>query len=256
MPDIADRTKFEQELTSGLGSIFARYEAQARTNPQAVNYAQLQQEAEDELRRVLIIIYLLSLDGMNEFGTMRQDYRREYSQNYATRRARKVMTDSVTDIKGRVYKAQIRAQQLVASGASVSSTQAEFEQAVGAAFGGDNRASTIAITEITGANGNAETEFADLFNRLPKQTDSQSPIVPSEPPEPPSGNEGANLDPLYKPKLTAFWVTSVDDKVCPICKPLNNVREEPGNTSNWTEKFPSGPPAHPRCRCFLRWRLV
>lgn len=254
MPDVPKRRDYEAELASGLQTIFARYETQAATNPQVVNYAQLQAEAEEELRRVLIIIYLLSLDGMNEFGTMRQDYRREYSQNYATRRARRVITDSVNDIKGRVYKAQIKAQQAVASGASVSSTQQEFESAVATAFGSGNRASTIAITEITGANGNAETDFANVFNRLPKQTDSQSPIVPAE--QPPTGGDGASEEPQYKPKLTAIWNTAVDDKVCPICKPLDNQREQPGVAKNWSELFPGGPPAHPRCRCFLRWRLV
>ena len=45
------------------------------------------------------------------------------------------------------------------------------------------------------------------------------------------------------------WLTSVDERVCPICGPLH------GQVKPWGEQFESrggsfdGPPAHPRCRC-------
>jgi hypothetical protein len=40
------------------------------------------------------------------------------------------------------------------------------------------------------------------------------------------------------------WHTANDDIVCQICGPLNEQPE-----SVWRDKFPNGPPAHPRCRC-------
>lgn len=45
-----------------------------------------------------------------------------------------------------------------------------------------------------------------------------------------------------------FWITEDDAKVCPICAPLH---ETPRPV--WRLKFPSGPPAHPRCRCYIRY---
>jgi len=41
-----------------------------------------------------------------------------------------------------------------------------------------------------------------------------------------------------------FWVTSQDERVCPICSPLHERPSE-----EWISEFPTGPPAHPRCRC-------
>ena len=42
------------------------------------------------------------------------------------------------------------------------------------------------------------------------------------------------------------WLTAEDERVCPICRPLDHLPR-----SKWQEKMPSGPPAHPRCRCRL-----
>lgn len=47
----------------------------------------------------------------------------------------------------------------------------------------------------------------------------------------------------------ALWITEVDAKVCPICRPLHR-KPEP----TWKHLFPDGPPAHPNCRCELQWR--
>ena len=44
------------------------------------------------------------------------------------------------------------------------------------------------------------------------------------------------------------WNTGVDELVCPICRPLHRM------TVPINDQFPGGydgPPAHPRCRCFL-----
>lgn len=43
-----------------------------------------------------------------------------------------------------------------------------------------------------------------------------------------------------------WWVTARDDRVCPICGPLHQTKRD-----RWSLKFPSGPPAHPNCRCTL-----
>lgn len=46
--------------------------------------------------------------------------------------------------------------------------------------------------------------------------------------------------------ITGRWVTEDDEKVCPICRPLDGTTQDV-----WGLKFPLGPPAHPRCRCHL-----
>lgn len=40
------------------------------------------------------------------------------------------------------------------------------------------------------------------------------------------------------------WLTAEDERVCAICGPLDHKTEEV-----WKVQFPSGPPAHPNCRC-------
>ena len=46
-----------------------------------------------------------------------------------------------------------------------------------------------------------------------------------------------------------IWITERDARVCPICSPLDGT-----SRAVWSLKFPSGPPAHPRCRCYLRYK--
>lgn len=52
-------------------------------------------------------------------------------------------------------------------------------------------------------------------------------------------------------RTVAYWVTERDSRVCPICRPLDSQREE-----FWQNEFPGGPPAHPRCRCYLRYEVA
>lgn len=47
-------------------------------------------------------------------------------------------------------------------------------------------------------------------------------------------------------KLTLFWVTAQDERVCAICGALEGQPEEV-----WRRAAPLGPPVHPRCRCWL-----
>lgn len=47
-------------------------------------------------------------------------------------------------------------------------------------------------------------------------------------------------------QMTAVWQTNNDEMVCPICGPLHERPE-----SEWRNAHPDGPPAHPRCRCWL-----
>jgi hypothetical protein len=46
------------------------------------------------------------------------------------------------------------------------------------------------------------------------------------------------------------WRTTAQD-TCPVCKELNGKQE-----SAWADRFPNGPPAHPRCKCSVTLKPV
>jgi hypothetical protein len=75
-----------------------------------------------------------------------------------------------------------------------------------------------------------------------------------QPPPNTGGTKPPSTSPSTLPSvLMAIWVAETepgtnypDSRVCPICLPLHNQSEE-----IWSVQGP--PPAHPRCRCTLRW---
>jgi SPP1 gp7 family putative phage head morphogenesis protein len=46
-------------------------------------------------------------------------------------------------------------------------------------------------------------------------------------------------------RMVRVWHTSRDERVCPLCAPLDGKAE-----SVWAAQFPAGPPAHVLCRCW------
>lgn len=46
------------------------------------------------------------------------------------------------------------------------------------------------------------------------------------------------------------WFTAADQRVCPICQPLHDTKR-----STWARFFPSGPPAHAQCRCWIEYAV-
>ena len=48
-----------------------------------------------------------------------------------------------------------------------------------------------------------------------------------------------------------IWQTHHDERVCPLCKPLDKMVE-----SRWRKFAPGGAPLHPRCRCSLQPRAM
>ena len=85
-----------------------------------------------------------------------------------------------------------------------------------------DRAEMVAATEVTRAITSAEMGVAGFLTA----TDGWGPAGPKRP----------------------IWYTTSDERVCPICEPLHRVGQEA-----WEKVAISGPPAHPRCRCWLTW---
>lgn len=51
-------------------------------------------------------------------------------------------------------------------------------------------------------------------------------------------------------KFDMLWKTQVDERRCPICKPLHNKHRD------YFARRVGFPPAHPRCRCYLSYRVL
>lgn len=79
---------------------------------------------------------------------------------------------------------------------------------------GDTRAQMIAVTETTRAFSQGTNIYQEMLR-------------------------GAGVE------MTRIWNTSADERVCPICGPLEGRPE-----AEWANEFPTGPPAHVNCRCF------
>jgi HK97 family phage portal protein len=97
-------------------------------------------------------------------------------------------------------------------------TQGDLRQILQQAFG-EQRSRMIATTETTRAFSEATNQYQDRLRE-----------------------EGL--------AMRRVWHTHNDEIVCPICGPLNG-KPEP----DWDDKFPSGPPAHPNCRCWTELSL-
>lgn len=84
---------------------------------------------------------------------------------------------------------------------------------------GPARAEMIAVTEVT----RAVSEGQNIYQRIMRD---------------------AGIE------MERVWRTNNDDRVCPVCGPLNSKSED-----DWRDSLPDGPPAHVRCRCTTTLRL-
>lgn len=105
---------------------------------------------------------------------------------------------------------------------SPGDNQGSFADWVENTLFGEPRADVIAITETTGALSEAELESSNIATT--------------------AAGSGLIVD--------ARWFTAEDERVCPVCEPLHNTAY-----AVFSIYFPGGPPAHPRCRCRLEWRV-
>ena len=124
------------------------------------------------------------------------------------------------------------------AGSLVSTMQKNFRNEINSGVPVDRvfspqRAETIAITEVTTAITQAEI----AARREAITASPENRVTPDDPNEPPI---------IVRDGLVAIWQTAEDERVCPVCGPLHDARE-----ARWENKFPNGPPAHPRCRCWL-----
>lgn len=103
---------------------------------------------------------------------------------------------------------------------------------------GPKSAENISISETTSGISAGEKIYVDIARELI----TKPPIGVGGIVTPRSG---------IVPTITEIWITEKDGFVCPICRPLHKKPRE-----FWDDKFPGGPRAHPRCRCWLIYRVM
>ncbi|MFA5262192.1 MAG: GNAT family N-acetyltransferase [Opitutaceae bacterium] len=119
------------------------------------------------------------------------------------------------------YSRELAKQIVANTKAAVSEKKADGAEADYAPQFGEDRAEKIAITETTRAKT--------------------------------AGEYGAIGTAVVLGEIDApdvIWVTARDDRVCPVCRPLNGTSRDV-----WGRVSITGPPAHPRCRCELRYEM-
>lgn len=106
--------------------------------------------------------------------------------------------------------ARVRIRNHIRAGRPLSELEDELAGIIGPRW----RAELIAQTEVTRANAQARLAVADEVDAV----------------------------------RAVYWQTARDERVCPICRPLDRTKR--GRNGLFPGGF-SGPPAHPRCRCDL-----
>jgi len=187
-------------------------------------WAKVEREHNEELFLMLLLVFMAS----GEFHGLDEANARQLAQPWAQQRSQLVSRGYVTSSQERLSRVATRwreRQTTVArdrdfppeAAPSVSVPQVEVEGGALEVFGPE-RDESIAVTETTTAQS--------------------------------AGGEGA-AEATGTTSADDLWITENDGLVCPVCRPLHQAARE-----DWTRFFPSGPPAHPRCRCFVRYAAM
>jgi len=230
MPDIANRTQIEDSLSEVIAKLLARQRREFLPAVEAAppeetdrRYGAVWLPRWRRLAEVLTIGLAIPLVDIHRIGRrgldkslglgLDSDYGDSLSMQWGVARA-KAAADLITANTRKMFEA--------ANAKDLPSdvTRTEILRAATDRVFSKDRADNIAITETTNAHSAGEFAARDMSNQ-----------------------KGSG------PSIFAHWQTAEDDKVCPICLPLNDQPEY-----LWVPKFPNGPPAHNRCRCFLDWR--
>lgn len=218
MPEFLDRLTHEGAIASRLSTALDTARVQAEQSGR-VNWDQLATDARqvmsDELRTVYIVIFLMMLD--DDVLKNRQTHAETLGERWARRQG----IDLATYLTGNMRR-ELQAGE---------SPEVVFNP---------RRAEVLAATEVTRAITRAETDARRTSHSERRAEAGQGPAEQTPPEVTPPLVVGDGL--------IATWHTREDGRVCSTCHPLNEQPE-----SVWAGEFPSGPPAHPNCRCFLTY---
>lgn len=212
MPDLRNRSQYEQEASYAVATVLARqrmrYAAYTPERMESVPESEWKRNEEEIAAALLIVLAAPWWQGYSTLsastGIVAQprvagERFRTWAEPFARRTAEQIVTTT-------------RKIETSAAGVLVTPERLEQER---------RRAASIGVTNTTAAASAGEYAAGEEFEM-----------------------ETGRL-------LRAYWTTERDGKVCPICKPLDGK-----SATVFEVDFPSGPPAHVNCRCYLEWRVV
>lgn len=226
MPDLPNRQSYEAEFASGIATAL---ELQRRELTELGIKRALQadwQKQQDDLAAVLFLLLLRPWEraygnwNAMEGQIVRSDVRaydyRQWGARHATATAERLVRTNreIVATTAQKFAAGFTGQPVnVGATATLPVEELTFQAIVNT-----DRLLNISISEVTNAVSGGEFSAADRFTSTTGLT------------------------------ATAYWFTERDEKVCKICAPLHGQPFE-----RWAMRFPRGPTAHVRCRCYLTW---
>jgi hypothetical protein len=214
VPDLNSRFRYEDRLRVALLAIMKAQQARILQNPVDPSWGAFAAEIRQTVSRHLVAVYVEAAEQLGgEFGGVDGKDLEATAQAWAEGQAGEIATTFVakamTEIDKAVNEKRSREALLLVLLLLMAGDQAD----------------KIAVTEVTRAI-----------------TAGERYVVGNNPP-------GSEYDMETGILTRPIWVTSQDERVCTVCRPLDGTTEEV-----WSETAPGGPPAHPRCRCYLLWK--
>lgn len=252
MPDLATRTKHESQLTAAIAAVLA-------THRDARDWPRLERDLTTNLESGLRLVFvdaaneLYAEQGLTTDPARLMNIAAEWSERYAPTLASEVASNLRTGTDDAIERTRAAAGE-----ATEQEIQRNVINALLTLFG-EERAANIAITETTRAITGGELTAAGSIRGTSSgryvAVDRAGEVIGGQPIP---GQKQADQKPTDQPpgetigkrlSITAHWNTERDSLVCPVCRPLH------GKPQGEWGVFANGPPAHPRCRCWLNWRV-
>lgn len=212
MPDLPTRRTREGEIAAALALAWRAWKLRIEKNPEAVDWSRFRDDTEGALILPLVRVYVEAARQLALEHGVPVDVREleQHAQDWASGYVATLAGEITTSTRDMIDRAVIKAKMVDGM---------PLIWGIAIAFNG-SRIARIAISET----GRAITAGGRAIVRRFSLTNEET--------------------------LVPWWYTEADGRVCEICAPLHNQREEA-----WQSMFPAGPPAHPRCRCWLEYKI-
>ena len=265
MADIPSRDRKESRIAALIKRAYGRTREQliaalgdppdVRNIPDSL-WDQLEKQIEDDLRDAIAIVLLLQMRAIDLDLSLADDSGQRLRVNpqragqaaarYAARRARRVASSTIGTFRDRLETASRDAREQIES-ARRTAEQAESEAAEARDLIPDEQKRIQIERKRSERDGRKE-----LRRRIKEIEREQAGSVGATE----TTNAGTAGEQQYRKQvqrefgvlIVPTWRTARDARVCPVCGPLDGTAE-----AEWGEEFRDGPPAHPNCRCTLRW---